>query len=344
MSLPELLQMRWKTITEMNVQPCMLMRCSDMRIMEANGLFCDLLNLKYHQVTQSTLGDLGIMYPSHDEYKNPARQVLQLGDNQIFNLTALPLEVESELYHFFVLTESTTKNVTSNPKPARVSASEVLARLFYHSLVPAMITLLSNRTILEVNQGFVELVGYLRQDIIGRNLEKLKLFPDTRRLDVAERKLKQGKSALPIEEKIRCKNGELRSVIMSAEPFDYHHQACAISTFIDITEKKRIKEQLSKAIQAAIQDTEIFSHAVIEKLSELEHHPQDVQVYDLTQRERDVLELLAEGFDNDHIAEKLSLAEHTVRNYITHIYEKLGLHSRAEAVVWARERGFVASK
>jgi DNA-binding NarL/FixJ family response regulator len=166
----------------------------------------------------------------------------------------------------------------------------------------------------------------------------LGLLPDTRKFEAAERKLRQGKSALPVEEQLKCQSGVLRSVLVSAEPFNYHHQACAISAFVDITERKHTKEQLAKAIRAAIQDTEVFSHAVIEKLTELDNHAPDLQVSELTQREREVLGLLGEGFDNEHIAKKLFLSEHTVRNYITHIYEKLGVHSRAEAVVWARER------
>lgn len=60
----------------------------------------------------------------------------------------------------------------------------------------------------------------------------------------------------------------------------------------------------------------------------------------LTSRERDLLTLIARGWDNARIAKTLGLAEQTVRNYTSTLYEKLGVHSRAEAIVWARERGF----
>ena len=59
----------------------------------------------------------------------------------------------------------------------------------------------------------------------------------------------------------------------------------------------------------------------------------------LTSREWQVLDLLAQGLDNPGIAAALDLAEQTVKNRISRIYGKLGLKSRAEAVVWARERG-----
>jgi DNA-binding NarL/FixJ family response regulator len=56
---------------------------------------------------------------------------------------------------------------------------------------------------------------------------------------------------------------------------------------------------------------------------------------ELTNRESEVLLLIAQGIDNHLIAEQLSIAEGTVKNHIVSIYEKLGLHSRAEAVTWA---------
>jgi len=55
----------------------------------------------------------------------------------------------------------------------------------------------------------------------------------------------------------------------------------------------------------------------------------------LTQREREVACLVAEGLSNKEIAEKLKLREHTIRNYIFHVFDKLGLSSRVELVLYA---------
>ena len=52
----------------------------------------------------------------------------------------------------------------------------------------------------------------------------------------------------------------------------------------------------------------------------------------LSQREREVLELLARGAVNKEVAEKLSLSLETVRMYVKHIYTKLQVHSRGEAI------------
>ncbi|MET8539791.1 response regulator transcription factor [Kitasatospora sp. NPDC004799] len=60
---------------------------------------------------------------------------------------------------------------------------------------------------------------------------------------------------------------------------------------------------------------------------------------DLTAREAEVLDLVARGLDNRRIARELVVAEKTVRNHITHIFEKLHVATRAEAVARARDMG-----
>jgi pimeloyl-ACP methyl ester carboxylesterase/DNA-binding CsgD family transcriptional regulator len=60
----------------------------------------------------------------------------------------------------------------------------------------------------------------------------------------------------------------------------------------------------------------------------------------LSPREREVLTLLAEGFGNAQIAARLSISEKTVRNHVSNLFDKLGVWTRAQAIVFARDRGF----
>ncbi len=60
--------------------------------------------------------------------------------------------------------------------------------------------------------------------------------------------------------------------------------------------------------------------------------PQADHAVELSQREREVLESLAQGFAYKQIADRLGVSIHTVRNYVRRIYEKLHVQSRTEAV------------
>jgi pimeloyl-ACP methyl ester carboxylesterase/DNA-binding CsgD family transcriptional regulator len=60
----------------------------------------------------------------------------------------------------------------------------------------------------------------------------------------------------------------------------------------------------------------------------------------LSAREREVLTAINEGLSNAQIAEQLRLSEKTVRNHVSHVFDKLGVSTRAQAMVFARDHGY----
>jgi DNA-binding NarL/FixJ family response regulator len=60
----------------------------------------------------------------------------------------------------------------------------------------------------------------------------------------------------------------------------------------------------------------------------------------LSPRERQVLALMADGLSNTDIAERLQISDKTVRNHASNLFDKLGVWSRAQAIVFARDHGF----
>lgn len=64
----------------------------------------------------------------------------------------------------------------------------------------------------------------------------------------------------------------------------------------------------------------------------------------LSDRELEVLQLLATGWSNRQIGEALGISEGTVKNHVINIYSKLGVRTRAEAVAWAWRRGLVGEE
>jgi ATP/maltotriose-dependent transcriptional regulator MalT len=61
----------------------------------------------------------------------------------------------------------------------------------------------------------------------------------------------------------------------------------------------------------------------------------------LSQRETEILVLVASGFSNDHIAEHLHLAPSTVKRHLANVYEKIGVGSRSEAVRMALQEQWI---
>jgi pimeloyl-ACP methyl ester carboxylesterase/DNA-binding CsgD family transcriptional regulator len=85
-----------------------------------------------------------------------------------------------------------------------------------------------------------------------------------------------------------------------------------------------------------------FREVVLEFLGHSSTASQEDPFSSLSPREREILALITEGLGNNEIGERLSISGKTVRNHISSVYDKLGVWTRAQAMVFARDRGFRA--
>ena len=206
--------------------------------------------------------------------------------------------------------------------------------------VAAIITSLENARLLEVNSAFERLTGYSADEALGRTSAELGLWDSAGDQAAIERAANEQGAYREVELRVRIKTDEMRDILSSTEVIALDGEDGMLHMFYDITRRKQSEEELMQAINTVMQDTAWFSRSVVEKLTQLQSGELDPRrVSELTKRERQVLERVAQGHSNEVISENLGLAKQTVRNYVTRIYEKLGVHTRAEAVVWARERG-----
>jgi two-component system nitrate/nitrite response regulator NarL len=104
-------------------------------------------------------------------------------------------------------------------------------------------------------------------------------------------------------------------------------------------------EELKETIRAVAGGAEILPTSVTHALfSQIANHaikrgPQADDDIRLTSREREVLDLIAEGLSNKAIASRLHISTHTVKSHVRNIMEKLTLHTRLQLAAWAHHEG-----
>jgi len=103
------------------------------------------------------------------------------------------------------------------------------------------------------------------------------------------------------------------------------------------------QEEMLRAIRAVSSGEALFGPTIATRLMEFFSSPKPhtpPQAFpELTDREREVLELIAAGLDNLRIAQRLSISPKTGRNHVSNIFNKLQVANRSQAIIRAREAG-----
>jgi pimeloyl-ACP methyl ester carboxylesterase/DNA-binding CsgD family transcriptional regulator len=138
---------------------------------------------------------------------------------------------------------------------------------------------------------------------------------------------------------VRCPTLVLHVREDSTIPFEEGRKAAALipgARFVPLESRNHILLEQEAAWRQFVEAFDDFMSAPSAR-------PIDVAaplLSELTPRENEVLELVAQGLDNDTIASRLGISAKTVRNQVSIIFSKLGVNSRAQAVVRARDAGF----
>ncbi|MDD5673687.1 MAG: PAS domain S-box protein [Chitinivibrionales bacterium] len=124
-------------------------------------------------------------------------------------------------------------------------SSETFSRIFNLGPLISVITTLAEGRFIEVNDAFVKITGYGREEIIGKSSSNLKMIPPEVREKANRNLLKNGFSIT--ESGVRLKSGEVRTGLFYARPIMLQGEACQLQTVIDITDLKKGQEALRQS-------------------------------------------------------------------------------------------------
>jgi DNA-binding NarL/FixJ family response regulator len=140
--------------------------------------------------------------------------------------------------------------------------------------------------------------------------------------------------------RLRAECPQTQIIVLTAYDDDAYVRGLTAAGISGYILKEEALEVVSSAIQSVVRGGTWFSRGVALKLADRQADSISVR---LTNRERQLLSLLVTGQDARQLAATLCLSEQTIRNYLSRLYDKLDVNSRAEAICWARDNNFSAA-
>jgi PAS domain S-box-containing protein len=112
---------------------------------------------------------------------------------------------------------------------------------------PALICRLEDQSYIKVNQGFLQLTGYGRADVIGSRLSDIDVLADCAQADEYRPRLERGESVPQTEACLHLPDGRKKAVIVAGQPIEISGAPCMMFTFMDLDPRKSIEEELRLA-------------------------------------------------------------------------------------------------
>lgn len=196
------------------------------------------------------------------------------------------------------------------------------------------------------NQAAQDILGYRPDEAIGQSCYDILKGRDDKdnvicrhHCHVASTAV-TGSSVTSYDTCTRAKSGEMRWINVSILTFPNSDNVAplVVHLFRDATQQRQNEQFARQVLGAAERLRESsLSQTISSTLGKS-------RAKDLTDREREVLSLLAQGLSTRKIAQSLSISPATARNHVQNILHKLHVHSRLEAVAYAFEHGLVAKE
>ncbi|CAI0890282.1 Nitrate/nitrite response regulator protein narL [Serratia proteamaculans] len=349
---------RFEKTFNANPAPAVICSLSDLRYIKVNQGFLDMTGYHRDQVMGNSVYALDVLEQAENKElavqrlsegatipQMQAELKLPAGGTKLVIVAGQPLDINEEDCMLFTFTDLEPRRKAES---ALRESEERFAKSFRLSPVPTLVCTVDKQRVLDINEAFIKTTGYAAEELIGKTVEDLNVIDgqgECRRLFTLLAKTGNVESQ---DLKIRKKGNEVIDCVVSADAVSIQDAPCYLLVMMDITERKRSELELVSAIEEVMQDASWFSQTLLEKLANVKSinkpHLSGVSFTDLTARERDVLGLICEGLPDKKIATRLNLAANTVRNHVATVYSKLDVHSRSEAIVWARERGLFAGE
>jgi len=127
------------------------------------------------------------------------------------------------------------------------SAEQRFEKTFNANPAPAVICRLSDLRYIKVNQGFLEMTGYNRDQVIGRSVYELDVLEQAENKDLAVKRLSEGATIPQMQAELKLPEGGSKLVIVAGQPLDMNEEDCMLFSFTDLEPRRKAETALRQS-------------------------------------------------------------------------------------------------
>jgi PAS domain S-box-containing protein len=129
----------------------------------------------------------------------------------------------------------------------QLEAEERFERMFAANPAPALICRLSDLRFVKLNEGFLALTGFRREDVLGRSVYEIDVLARAEQRDLAIARLKAGDTIPQMEARLRLPKDAERYVIVAGQPLELGSEPCMLFTFADLEDRHKAEVALQQS-------------------------------------------------------------------------------------------------
>ncbi len=346
-------EQRFEKTFNANPAPAVICRLSDYRYVKVNVGFLEMTGYARDQVIGRSVYELDVL----DQAERRELAVERLGAGETIPqmeaslrvaeggrkcvvVAGQPIEVGEEACMLFTFTDLEPRK---KAEEALRKSEERFAKAFRMAPVPSLVLCGDDLQVLDINQAFSETFGYQAEELLGESTVACGLWQDGGAERLGELLAQSGSvrndPAAPAAQGSQRpglpglgRGGEPQRAGLRAGGLAGHQRPAAHRNGAGARHRDG---DAGRFLVQPHPDRKARQRAPRQRAG----HRRRTGRPDCA-REREVFDLICQGLADKEIAKELGLAPNTVRNHVATIYAKLDVHSRGEAIVWARERGF----
>ncbi|KGR80686.1 MULTISPECIES: response regulator transcription factor [Lysinibacillus] len=148
-------------------------------------------------------------------------------------------------------------------------------------------------------------------------------------------------NGIQLSEMIKKKQPDALIILYTGYELSDYYELLIEKKIDGLLSKLATKEQVIQTIQAAIRGEILLAADFLDFVQQRTNLPNVQQEVLLSDKEQEILQLVAQGCTNKAIASAIGVTQRTVENYLSKLFVKLNVESRAEAVIVAKEKAWI---